>query len=63
MKITRALRDSCPNGIDCDRIYDTDGDDLVIRGRTIIDPALLRELGLPEHESAVLISRKLFAGI
>lgn len=35
MKITRTVRDSCPNGIDCDRIHDTDGDDLVVRGRKI----------------------------
>ncbi len=59
MKITRTLRDACPNGIDCDRIHDTDGDDLVIRGRKITDPVLLRELGLPEYESVVSISRKL----
>lgn len=59
MKITRILRDSCPNGVDCDRIHDTDGDDLVIRGRMVTDTAMLRELGLPDHETVVLIDRKL----
>ncbi len=29
MKITRTVRDACPNGIDCDRILATNGDDLV----------------------------------
>ncbi len=59
MKITRTVRDACPNGIDCDRILATDGDDLVIRGRKITDPVMLRALRLPEHESAVLVDRKL----
>lgn len=59
MKITRTLRDSCPNGIDCDRIHDTDGDDLVIRGRKVTDPAVLAALGLPEHETAILVARTL----
>ena len=33
MKITRVLRSDCPSGIDCDRVYDTDGDAIAVQGR------------------------------
>ncbi|WP_219416430.1 hypothetical protein [Pseudonocardia nigra] len=62
MKITRVLRYSCPNGIDCDRIYDTDGPDLAVRGRIVDDPSELAALGiagLPDHEGVVLIERRI----
>lgn len=33
MKITRVLCSDCPSGIDCDRVYDTDGDAIAVQGR------------------------------
>lgn len=64
MQITGVFADSCPNGIDCDRIYDTDGADMVIRGRKPT-PAERAALGLtlPEHEDIVLLDRRLIAEV
>lgn len=62
MKVTRVLRNDCPSGIDCDRIYDTDGADLVVQGRVVTDPAALAVLGIgapPQGEAVVLIARRL----
>jgi hypothetical protein len=62
MKITRVLRDNCPSGIDCDRIFDTSGPDIVVQGRIVSDPAELAALGLPvppPGEAYVLIERRL----
>jgi hypothetical protein len=62
MKITRVLRDDCPSGIDCDRLYDTDGSDLAVQGRVVTDPAALAALGIgmpPPGEAIVLIARRL----
>ncbi|TQM37653.1 hypothetical protein [Pseudonocardia cypriaca] len=62
MKITRVLRDSCPSGIDCDRIFDTSGPDIVVQGRIVTDPAVRAALGLPvppPGEAYVLIERRL----
>jgi hypothetical protein len=62
MAITRVLRSDCPSGIDCDRIYDTDGSDLVVQGRLVSDPAELAALGVsapPAGEAIVLIGRHL----
>lgn len=53
------LRDDCPNGIDCPRIYGIGEDSLIVRGARITDPALLAQLDLPEDEVAVLIPRRL----
>ncbi len=60
MRITRTLRDSCPNGIDCDRIFDTDGGDVVVQGRVVTEPEQLAALGLgkpPQGEAYVLLAR------
>lgn len=62
MIITKVLRDSCPNGIDCDRVFDTDGPDLLIQGRLVSDPAQLAALGLdaaPPGEAYLLLDRAL----
>jgi hypothetical protein len=62
MKVTRELRNDCPSGIDCDRIYDTDGADLVVQGRVVSDPTALAALGIgapPPGEAIVLIARRL----
>lgn len=57
-KLTK-LRDSCPNGIDCPRIYGLGGDVLIVQGARVIDPAVLAQLGLPDSEVAVEIPRSL----
>jgi hypothetical protein len=62
MKITRVLRDSCPSGIDCDRIFDTSGPDIVVQGRVVTAPAVRAAIGLPAPppgEAYVLIARRL----
>jgi hypothetical protein len=61
MKITATLRGGpCGNGLDCDTIYDTDGDDVLVRGRKLTE-AQRAELGvaLPAYEDLVLIERRL----
>jgi len=58
MKITGRLGDSCPNGVDCDRVYDTDGDDVLVQGeRLVTDPAVRAEVGVPDHELLLQVSR------
>jgi hypothetical protein len=62
MKIIQVLRSDCPSGIDCDRIYDTDGADIAVQGRLVSDPGELAALGVrtpPEGEAIVLIARHL----
>lgn len=59
MKITGRLSDSCPNGDDCHRIHDTDGDQVIVQGDRVVDPDLLATLHMPEHESAVVVDRTL----
>ncbi len=59
MRITRRLADACPNGLDCPRIHDTDGDHVIVQGDRVTDPAVLEHLHLPEHETAVSVPRGL----
>ena len=59
MKVTRELRNDCPSGIDCDRIYDTDGDDFAIQGRTVTDPISTPVVGTPTGTAVVLIARSM----
>jgi hypothetical protein len=62
MKVIEVLRSDCPSGIDCDRIYDTDGPDLVVQGRVVTDPDALAALGIrkpPAGEAVVLLDRGL----
>lgn len=58
MKIVSKLRDACPNGIDCPRVYELDDGRLAIQGDQA-DPDLLAALGLPEHETLVVVPRSL----
>jgi hypothetical protein len=60
MKIRRKLREACPNGIDCPAVYELDDDRVIVRGDAIKDAEVLRQLGLPEHETAVIVPRSLF---
>jgi hypothetical protein len=57
VKIMGRLGDACPNGHDCHRIHDTDGDQVIVQGDKLTDPAVLAELRMPEHETAVLLDR------
>lgn len=58
MKITAQLAGACGNGIDCDGIYDTDGGDVIVRGRFLTEQERA-DLGLtlPEHEGLLLLER------
>jgi hypothetical protein len=58
MKIVATLRDSCPNGIDCPKIYELDDGRLAVQGDRA-DPELLARLGLPAHETVVVVPRSL----
>lgn len=56
--ITGRLGDSCPNGVDCDRVHDTDGDDVLVQGeRLVTDPAVRAEAGVPDHEHLLRVRR------
>lgn len=59
MRITGRLADDCPNGYDCPRIHDTDGDQVIVQGDRITDAAVFEQLHLPEHETAVSVPRAL----
>lgn len=59
MRITGRLADDCPNGIDCPRIHDTDGDQVIVQGDRVTDPAVLEQLHLPAQETAVAVPRGL----
>lgn len=59
MRITGRLADSCPNGHDCPRIHDTDGDHVIVQGDKVTDPGVLADLHLPETETAVSVPRDL----
>ena len=61
MRVTGMLANDCPNGVSCPRVHDTDGDEVLVQGRTITDPGLLAELpGLvAADESVVAIPRTL----
>jgi hypothetical protein len=58
VKIRKLLRNSCTNGIDCPKIYELDNDRLAIQGDRA-DEALLAEVGLPAHETMVIVPRSL----
>lgn len=60
MRIVRKLRDSCPNGIDCPRVYELEDGRVIVQGDRITDAGILAKLGLPEHETAVVVPRSLF---
>lgn len=57
MSIARVLGGKCPNGDDCDRIVDTDGDDVLVQGRT--DPAATEQLHPPVGEGVLRVERRI----
>lgn len=64
MKITKQLwRDKfCPNGIDCETVYDTDGTEVGVRFRwdKVLTDEQAAALGvnLPAHEGMLLFPRE-----
>lgn len=58
MHITTQLAGACGNGVDCDGVYDTNGGDVIVRGR-LLTREERDELGLtlPEHEGLLLLER------
>ena len=58
MKVRKMLRNACPDGINCPRVYELDDGRLAIQGNRA-DTALLAELGLPAHETLVVVPRSL----
>lgn len=58
MRIVNTLRGACPNGIDCPRVYELDDGRLAIQGDRA-EPDLLAHLGLPMHETVVIVPRSL----
>ena len=62
MKITRTLAEVCPYGFDCPRVYELEDGRLAVQGDKA-DSALLAELGLPAHETLVIVPRNLFSEV
>jgi hypothetical protein len=58
MKVRKVLRNRCPNGIDCPKVLELDDGRLAIQGDRA-DAALLAELGIPAHETLVIVPRDL----
>lgn len=58
MRIVSGLRGACPNGVDCPSVYELDDGRLVIQGDKA-DRDLLATLGIPEHETLVVVPRSL----
>lgn len=58
MEITRLLRTACPNVYDCPKIYLLADGRLAVQGDKAA-PELLESLGLPEHETVVIVPRTL----
>ena len=61
MRITRVLRSDCPSGIDCDRVYDTDGNAIAVQGRRV----MISDLAAPPPTgtTTVLVARHLLDGV
>lgn len=53
----RIIASSSCSGGDCPTIYATDGDDVLVQGYVVTDPAALAAIGAPEGEAVVRIPR------
>ncbi len=62
MKVRKMLRDSCPDGINCPRIYELDDGRLAVQGDRAA-AAVLTELDLPADETLAIVPRSLLLGI
>lgn len=61
--ITTIRRELCSNGINCPALHRRETGRVIVSGPTVTDPDVLRELALPEHESAIETDPGLFAGM
>jgi hypothetical protein len=63
MKITGVSWDSCPNGIDCEKTYDTDAGGKLMRldRSRLVDPAAVG-VNLPAHEFLVFVPDEQWEG-
>lgn len=61
MKITTVLAGSdCSNGVTCDRVMATDGDDVAVQGRHLnAQEAAVLGITVAPNETVVLINRSL----
>jgi hypothetical protein len=59
MKIKHVLRDLCPNIVSCPKLYELEDGRLAIQG-DVADKELLAALGVPAHETLVIVPRALF---
>lgn len=64
MRITGELSGgTCANGIDCDTVYDTDTDDVLVRGRFVTEPVQNADdepVRVPAHEGLVRVKRSVY---
>jgi hypothetical protein len=62
VKIRRLLRSTCPNRLTCPNIYELEDGRLLVQGDKAT-PELLAELGVPAHETLVVVPRALIPGV
>lgn len=60
--ITTIRREHCGNGINCPALHRRENGRMIVSGPTVTDPEVLRQLALPDHESAVEVTPELFSG-
>ncbi|WAE73330.1 hypothetical protein OUQ99_30015 [Streptomonospora nanhaiensis] len=60
-KLTK-ITDGCENR-SCPAVYETDRGTLVVQGYVLSDPQALKQIGLPEGESAVEVPTELLRGV
>lgn len=60
--ITTIRREHCGNGINCPALHRRENGRMIVSGPTVTDPDTLRELALPDHESAVEVTAQLLSG-
>jgi hypothetical protein len=61
LKLTK-ISDGCENR-NCPAVYETDRGTLVVQGYVLSDSEALKQIGLPEGESAVEVPTELLRGI
>jgi hypothetical protein len=62
VKIKRHVRGSCPNRLTCPNVYELEDGRFVVQGDKAT-PELLAELGVPAHETLVVVPANLIQGI
>jgi hypothetical protein len=62
VKIKRLVTDLCPNRLTCPRIYELEDGRFVVQGDKA-RPELLSQLGVPAHETLVVVPPELIRGV